>query len=112
MTSLPNPTSAAIAVGIDIAKDTIEVALGQEKATLSLTNDAEGIERLLGQLCGRQLSVVVMEATGGLESAVACALQAAGHAVAIINPREARDFARAMGQLAKTDRIDAHVLAG
>jgi transposase len=52
-----------------------------------------------------------MEATGGLESAVACALQAVGYAVAIINPRQARDFARAMGKLAKTDRIDARILA-
>jgi transposase len=111
MTSLPNSTSASIPVGIDIAKETMEVALGLEKATLSLTNDAEGIAALLGQLSGRQISVVIMEATGGLESAVACALQAAGYAVAIINPRQARDFARAMGQLAKTDRIDAHMLA-
>lgn len=111
MTSLPNSTSAPIPVGIDVAKDTLEVALGLEKATLSLTNDTEGIEALLGHLSARPVSLVVMEATGGLESAVACALQAAGHAVAIINPRQARDFARAMGQLAKTDRIDAYILA-
>lgn len=111
MTSLPNSTSASIPVGIDVAKDTLEVAVGLEEAARSLSNDAEGIETLLGQLSGRQVSLVVMEATGGLESAVACALQAAGHAVVIINPRQARDFARAMGQLAKTDRIDAHILA-
>lgn len=52
-----------------------------------------------------------MEATGGLEAAVACALQAEGFEIAVVNPRQARDFARAMGYLAKTDRIDARVLA-
>jgi transposase len=63
------------------------------------------------QLQAHQVALVLMEATGGLETAAACALQAAGYAVAIINPRQARDFARAMGQLAKTDRIDARILA-
>lgn len=111
MTSLPNSTSTCIPVGIDVAKDTLEVALRLEKTSLSLSNDAAGIEALLGHLAGQRVSLVVMEATGGLESTVACALQVAGYAVAIINPRQARDFARAMGQLAKTDRIDAQILA-
>ncbi|POD88716.1 IS110 family transposase, partial [Pectobacterium odoriferum] len=56
-------------------------------------------------------SLVLMEATGGLESAVACNLQAEGYDVVVINPRQARDFARSMGYLAKTDRLDANVLA-
>jgi transposase len=111
MTSLPDSTSQPITVGIDVAKDTLEVALGQNAATLNWDNTPEGIDSLLTTLSGCQVALVVMEATGGLESAVACALQAAGYAVAIINPRQARDFARAMGQLAKTDRIDARLLA-
>lgn len=109
--SLPKSTSTPIVVGIDVAKDTLEVALGLELPTLSLSNDVNGFDALLAQLAGYQVDLVVMEATGGLESAVACALQSGGHAVAVINPRQARDFARAMGQLAKTDRIDARVLA-
>jgi transposase len=100
-----------MAVGIDVAKHTIEVALGVDAATLSWSNDAEGVDALLAQLASHQVAVVVMEATGGFESALACGLQAAGYGVAVINPRQARDFARALGQLAKTDRIDAHILA-
>jgi transposase len=111
MTSLPDPTSAPITVGIDVAKDTLEVAVGLNVPSLNLTNDIEGFDALLTQLAAHRVALVVMEATGGLESAVACALQAAGYSVAIINPRQARDFARAMGKLAKTDRIDARILA-
>lgn len=111
MTSMPDPTSAPITVGIDVAKDTLEVAIGLNVPSLNLTNDIEGFDALLTQLAGHRVALVVMEATGGLESAVACALQAVGYAVAIINPRQARDFARAMGKLAKTDRIDARILA-
>lgn len=109
MTSLPNPTP--IPIGIDVAKSTLEVAFGLDKATLSLTNDCAGIKALLAHLTGRRVSLVIMEATGGMETAVACALQVAGYSVAVINPRQARDFARAMGQLAKTDHIDARILA-
>jgi transposase len=109
--SSPDLTCPAITVGIDVAKDTLEVALGPKASARGLTNDTDGIDALLAQLAACQVALVVMEATGGLESAVACALQAAGYAVAIINPRQARDFARAMGQLAKTDRIDARILA-
>lgn len=111
MTSMPGLISAPIIVGIDVAKDCLEAALGDQAATLSLSNDASGIETLLEHLSGQGVALVVFEATGGLEGPCACALQAAGYAVAIINPRQARDFARAMGQLAKTDRIDARILA-
>ena len=111
MMSLPNSTPTPVTVGIDVAKNTIEVAIGLELPTLNLGNDANGFETLLTQLAAHRTALVVMEATGGLESAVACTLQAAGYAVAVINPRQARDFARAMGQLAKTDCIDARILA-
>ncbi len=66
---------------------------------------------MLARLAGNVVDLVVMEATGGLERDLACALQAAGFAVAVVNPRQARDFAKAMGYLAKTDRIDAQALA-
>ena len=111
MMSLPNSTPTPVTVGIDVAKNTIEVAIGLELPTLSLSNDSDGFDTLLTQLAAHRTALVVMEATGGLESAVACTLQAAGYAVAVINPRQARDFARAMGQLAKTDCIDARILA-
>lgn len=111
MTSLPNQTTTSITVGIDVAKDTLEVAIGAQAAPLSLRNDTEGFDALLARLEMHRVALVVMEATGGFESAVACALQATGYAVAVVNPRQARDFARALGQLAKTDRIDAHILA-
>nr|WP_281291345.1 transposase [Paraburkholderia panacisoli] len=111
MTSLSDPTSVPITVGIDVARDTLEVAIGLNIPSLNLSNDTEGFDALLTQLAAHRVALVVMEATGGLESTVACALQAVGYAVAVINPRQARDFARAMGKLAKTDRMDARILA-
>lgn len=111
MTSLPDSTSTPVTIGIDVAKTALDIAIGLNAPPLSLTNNAEGFDTLLGQLATRKVALVVMEATGGLETAAAAVLQAAGYAVAVINPRQARDFARAMGQLAKTDRIDARILA-
>jgi len=100
-----------IQVGIDVAKDTLEVACGPEAATQSFTNNDAGHEALVSALSARHVDLIVMEATGGYEAPCACALQAAGFAVAVVNPRQARDFAKAMGYLAKTDCIDARVLA-
>ena len=74
-------------------------------------NDAEGHTALVAALQPLGVALVVMEATGGYEAALACALQAAGLAVAVVNPKHARDFAKSMGRLAKTDRIDARTLA-
>jgi transposase len=112
MTSLPNPTSDdRITVGIDVAKATLEVAISGRTATLALANDEAGFAALLAALRGLDVGLVLLEATGGFELACATALQLAGLAVAVVNPRQARDFARAMGYLAKTDRIDARVLA-
>src|SRR5688500_5926132 len=107
MGSAPNEP---IAVGIDIAKNTFEVALG-DAATLSLANDSSGQDALLQRLQEVPVGLIVLEATGGYERAVACALQAAGWPVAVINPRQGRNFAKAMGYLAKTDRLEAWVLA-
>jgi transposase len=98
-------------VGIDVAKDALEVAFGPQARTESFANDDDGHEALVAALREREVDLIVLEATGGYEAPCACALQAAGFAVAVINPRQARDFAKAMGYLAKTDAIDARVLA-
>ena len=116
MTSLPNRINdAPLSVGVDVAKATLEVGFSDRDATLALANDEAGHAALLAHLAklrdqGTAVGLVVLEA-GGLEVEVATALQLAGYAVAVVNPRQARDFARAMGVLAKTDRIDARVLA-
>lgn len=96
--------------GIDVAKETLELSLSVGTPVESFTNDGAGHEALVEILWEKKVSLVVMEATGGYEFDLACALQASGLAVAVINPRQARDFAKAMGYLAKTDRIDATVL--
>ena len=98
-----------VVVGIDIAKDSVEVStLGAPGPEGGYGNDPEGHSALIAQVPAGAL--VVMEATGGYEAALACALQAAGLAVAVVNPKRARDFAKGVGALAKTDRIDARVL--
>ena len=103
---MPEP----IQVGIDVAKDTFEVGLGVGGEGCHFTNEASGHEGLLSRLKDFAVSLIVMEATGGYERALMCALQAAGYEVAVVNPRQARDFAKAMGYLEKTDRIDAGML--
>lgn len=98
-------------VGIDIAKLSFDAALGVSAQAQTFSNDDTGYEALIAALAEQPVELIVMEATGGYERDLACILQAAGFAVAVVNPRQARDFARAMGYLAKTDRIDAQVLA-
>lgn len=104
---MPEP----IVVGIDIAKQTFDAALGVTGRLETFANNDTGHDTLVARLSGLTVDLIVMEATGGLERDLACLLQAAGFAVAVINPRQARDFAKAMGYLAKTDRIDAKALA-
>jgi transposase len=103
--------STSIHVGIDIAKETFDAALGIGGEVVQLSNDGAGCDALLARLAKLPTALVVMEATGGYEEPLACALQAAGLEVAVTNARQARDFAKAMGYLAKTDRIDAAMLA-
>jgi transposase len=101
-------------VGIDVASTHVDVAaIGVELpvALAQVSNDVDGHGALADGLARLQPELVLMEATGGYEAALACALQAAGLRVAVVNPRMARDFARAMQRLAKTDRIDAATLA-
>jgi len=105
-------SETAIVVGIDVAKAHVDVAIvGAPVAAARFANDDQGHVALLEVLSPLMPALVVMEATGGYEAPLACALQAAGLAVAVVNPRQARDFARSFGQLAKTDRIDAAGLA-
>ena len=97
-------------VGIDVAKSWLDVAwLGGETLHIDYTDEA--VAGLIEQLRTQPPTLVVMEATGGLETAVASALAAAGLPVAVVNPRQVRDYAKACGRLAKTDRIDAQILA-
>jgi transposase len=112
MTSLPNPTKGdCVTVGIDVAKATLEVAISVRGASMTVANDEAGFAALMNEIAGLDVGLVLFEATGGFELACATAMQLAGLKVVVVNPRQARDFARAMGRLAKTDRIDARVLA-
>lgn len=98
-------------VGIDVAKATLDVAGTENLSPFTVSNDGAGFTEITDRLRGPGVSLILMEATGGLEAQVAGFLQADGFDVVIINPRQARDFARAMGHLAKTDRLDAAMLA-
>jgi transposase len=104
--------SVTSVVGIDVAKAHLDVCVvGGEFSPRRFDNEAEGHSALAAALKPLGVQLVVMEATGGYETALACALQAAGLPVAVVNPKQARDFAKAMGRLAKTDAIDAQMLA-
>ena len=96
-------------VGVDVAKGKLDVFVGG--AHFVVTNDDDGYEHLLGRLKKHKIRVVVLEATGGYEVDVAMALAAHSVPLAVVNPRQVRDFAKSMGYLAKTDKIDARVLA-
>ena len=101
----------AVFVGIDVSKARLDVALVPTGEVLALDNDSVGIASLVERLKAQPPELVVLEATGGLQLPVVAAIGVAGLAVAVVNPRQVRDFARATGKLAKTDRIDAQVLA-
>jgi transposase len=98
-------------IGIDMAKARFEWGAHGARSTQGATNDAAGFETLLADLRGRRVGLIVIEATGGLEHALASLLLQLGLPVAVVNPRAAREFARSMGHLAKTDAIDALALA-
>ena len=115
---MTNSEQQKIHVGIDVSKRTLDVCLLPGEAaeashaeSFSISNDQEGVNDLLHRLQGADTELVVMEATGRYERLAATILGAAGIAVAVVNPRQARDFAKAIGKLAKTDKIDAFVLA-
>lgn len=101
---------AQVVVGIDVSKATLDVAVLPSSEELQVANDASGIEVLVKKFRSEAVDLVVMEATGGYETAVAAALVGSGLRVAVVNPRQIRDFAKATGRLAKNDRIDAQVI--
>jgi transposase len=101
----------AIWVGIDVSKQSLDVAIRPTGERFSVNNDDAGIKRLTRVLRKQPPQLIVLEATGGYEHATAYELSKAGLPVAVINPRQVRDFARAVGKLAKTDPIDAKILA-
>jgi transposase len=98
-------------VGIDVAKDFLDAHARPAAAAFREPNTERGVAALAERLARLAPALVVLEATGGLEVPAAAALAAAGLPVAVVNPRQVRDFARATGQLAKTDRLDAALLA-
>jgi transposase len=98
-------------VGIDVSKVRLDVAVRPSGDAWQCANDEAGIAALLIRLQELAAQLIVLEATGGLERAVGAALALAGLPVAVVNPRQVRDFAKATGQLAKTDALDAAVLA-
>ena len=104
-------TTAEAFIGIDVARDSLEVASRPAGDQWQVANDPAGIAALLPRLRALSPTLIVLEATGGLELAVLAALGSAGLPVVAVNPRQARDFAKAIGKLAKTDAIDARVLA-
>ena len=103
--------STASYVGLDVAKAQLDVAVRPSDERWSVPNDEAGIAQLVGLLRALAPALVVAEATGGFERAAIAALAAVGLPVVVANPRQVRDFARATGQLAKTDQLDAGILA-
>ena len=100
-----------IYVGIDVAKDSLDVHILPHARRIHCTTNAKDVQKLIDQLRGLKVNLIVLEATGGYGTTLAAELQQAGLAVAVVNPRQVRNFAKATGRLAKTDRIDAEVLA-
>jgi transposase len=98
-------------VGIDVSKDRLDVHVRPAGQAFAVARNGEGLERLTTELRALAPALIVLEATGGFELAVAAALAGAGLPLAVVNPRQIRDFARATGRLAKTDALDAQAIA-
>lgn len=104
------PTSSRF-VGIDVSKDRLDVYVRPSGRAFAVVRNDKGLALLIGDLRDLAPDLIVLEATGGFEITVAAALAAAGLPLAVVNPRQIRDFARATGRLAKTDALDAEVIA-
>lgn len=98
-------------LGLDVAKDTVVLASEPVGLSQTFATDPAGLAALVAQCQAQPVSLIVLEATGGFETPIAAALAEAGLPVVIVNPRQVRDFAKALGILAKTDAVDAAVLA-
>jgi transposase len=110
-------TTTRVYAGVDVSKERLDVCLrwsepeSHEEDVFFVTHDEAGIDHLISRLLEEHPVLVILEATGGFERAVVAALATEGLPVAVVNPRQVREFARATGRLAKTDRIDASILA-
>jgi transposase len=98
-------------VGVDVSKDSLDVAVGTQKDIITFANDQKGVDSLVKKLKRIDAQLTVFESTGGYELLAVSSLAQAGLAVVIVNPRQVRNFAKATGILAKTDAIDARVIA-
>lgn len=98
-------------VGIDVSKDRLDVHIRPSGDAFAVRHDGEGIAALIARLAVIGPELVVLEATGGLQTRVAASIAAADLPTAVVNPRQVRDFARATGRLAKTDALDAEAIA-
>ncbi|HEU5154971.1 MAG TPA: transposase, partial [Gemmatimonadales bacterium] len=98
-------------LGLDVAKATVELASEPAGVTGQFSTEPEGLAALVARCQAQPITLIVLEATGGYEAPVIAALATAGLPVAVVNPRQVRDFAKALGRLAKTDAIDATTLA-
>jgi transposase len=106
-----SPSAGPAFAGIDVSKDRLDVHLRPSGESFAVARDGSGIETLLARLKALSPMLIVLEATGNYELTVAAALADAGLPLAVVNPRQIRDFARATGRLAKTDRLDADSIA-
>jgi transposase len=105
------PSAAPTFVGIDVSKDRLDIHPRPSGEAFALPRDGAGLDQLVARLTALGPQLVVLEATGGFEITVAAALAGAGLPLAVVNPRQIRAFARALGRLAKTDRLDAEAIA-
>ena len=104
-------SSPGVFVGIDVAQAELVIALRPTEESWTVRNDEPGFAALIRRLRPLAVTLIVLEATGGYERAVVAALATAGFPLVVANPRQVRDFARGTGQLAKTDHVDAQILA-
>jgi transposase len=111
MSDTTDPGGVTHVVGIDVSKGRLDVCILPQGEHFVVANDEAGIESLLDRLLEARPKLVVLEASGRYERPAAAAIASVGIAVSVVNPRQARDFAKATGRLAKTDRIDAEILA-
>jgi transposase len=108
---MEEPMSTEYFVGIDVSKDTLDVCVYPTQDTFRVPNSPDGVDELIKRLKPIEPRLVVFEATGGYETLAVSSLSAAGLPVVVVNPRQIRDFAKSIGRLAKTDVIDAGVIA-
>jgi transposase len=108
---MEQPPTSPCFVGIDVSKDRLDVHVRPSGQTFSVARDGEGLEQLTNTSRALAPVLIVLEATGGFEITVTAALAGARLPVAVVNPRQIRDFARATGRLAKTDALDARIIA-